>query len=189
MHEPRRSRPWSLAACGVAVALGLGACGEDARSSERAGDAREPAAESAAGSTPPAQATSAVPSTAPVPATTPTEVDEVEAPLDGRTPGQVAAIHVAAMVEGCFAARPDYRLCTRPQSAGHLKLPPIVDGPPEPGEAQVVAGSARSYTVVSRDADGTAWTIERGADGITSRACASSDPGGCDDPAWASPAG
>lgn len=167
---------------GLGVAVAVGGCGEPARSSERpSGSASAPAAQA------PASGAAAQPTATPT--TTPVPGDVPEAPLDGNRPGQIAAINVAAMVEGCFAARPDYRLCTHPRSAGHLELPPIVDRDPEPGEARVIADSARSYTVIARDADGTAWTIQRGADGVTSRACRSASADGCDDPSWAAPAG
>lgn len=155
--------------------LVVGGCGEEeVRSSERTTTQRGAVASAPRSTVPPS-----TPST-------PAPADAPDAPQTGHTPGQVAAINVAAMVEGCFAARPDYRLCTRPQPAGHLSLPPIVDREPQPGEAQVIADSARSYTVLARDAGGT-WTIRRDASGVVTRACTGPGAAACDDSTWAPP--
>lgn len=153
----------------AALALSSAGCGEPASS---ASQPRQPAPSTPAAAQQPDVPVEATPATAA--STPPAE------PLEGTNPAQISAINVAAMVEACFGARPDYRLCTNPTSAGHIQLPPIVDREPEPGEVQILAHSARSYTVISPDDGGTRWTVRRADDGTVVRGCEGAGDA-CDD--------
>ena len=102
------------------------------------------------------------------------------------------ARNLVTMVDSCFTPTEDFTKC---QTQAQLEDGTRVDLPygPGDGEVQVTAADRLSYTVTARsareDENGVVhtFTIERGADGSTTRTCTASnnnDNGGCNSGTW-----
>jgi hypothetical protein len=157
----------------VAAGTAVGGCGT-AEQDETATDREAPAASSVAAN----EATPAAPAQR-----APGEPDDPVA-LSAESPGQAAAISVAALVEACFGARGDYRRCTDPRGTGAVPRPKIVAGRPGPGEAHVDAPTSRSFKVIATDETGVRWVIRRQGNAAPQRTCRLADGERCDPPTW-----
>ena len=95
------------------------------------------------------------------------------------------ARNLVSLVEACYTGKDDYRLCvTQADLGGNIGIPYGTN----PGQAEVSDSQLDSFTViaVSKAKTGAAnntFTIDRAANGVTSRTCTGTS-GGCHSGSW-----
>jgi hypothetical protein len=99
------------------------------------------------------------------------------APASGNANQQDAEAKAAARtlvtaVEACFVDQQDYSACKKPSGASVT----IGSGP---GQVEVASAATATYSVVAHSKSGTAFKVEKGSDGSSSRSCDKPGDGGC----------
>jgi hypothetical protein len=93
---------------------------------------------------------------------------------------KAAARTGVTVVETCYTDTADYSQC---QTADALsQYDEQIKWGAGPGQVQVAAASASTYTVQSDSSDGVSFKVEKGEDGTLTRTCTDGD--GCNAGAW-----
>jgi hypothetical protein len=94
------------------------------------------------------------------------------------------ARNVATVMEACYTDSQSYDSCKTQDQLNGAGLQGVTVGS-APGQTEVSAAAASTYTVTAHSQSGNTFTIEKAADGSSKRSCeAKVEGGGCQNGSW-----